>query len=605
MSGVSNRQESSKASSAFWQSIRTNLDMQHRAAPIHPVPRDGHLPLSFAQERVWFVEQCQPGTTVHNLRAVFHLGGALDAAILEKSVQEIVRRHEILRTTFPAVDGQPVQAISPEVDLRLAVVDLGNLPSQQRDAEVRRLASVQLQQPFDLSQGPLMRLTLVRLAAQEHILLRAIHHIINDRWSDSVFLRELAVLYPALRAGEPSPLPDLPIQYADIAYFQRQWLQGEVLASRLGYWRRQLNGCPPVIDLPIDHPASRSRGPACTGRGQFLALPGNLSEALKSLAYQEGVSLFVVLLAAFKTLLYQYSGQEDLVVCSPVAGRNRVATRKLIGYFNHLVLLRSSVHENPSLREIVRRVSRATLGALEHQDLPLQQVAEALNLPDALLSRVLFALQNVPSQPLTLADISLCTLDLDEGIANFDLFLSIRQREGELTCVLRYKTDLFEASTIADLLERYRLLLNEVAAHPDRLLGELPRYAQAPPCDPLGKPEEARDIAPRNEIEQRIAAVWRETLHIEEIGIHSNFFDLGGRSLAMVQVCGKLQAVFHREFSVRELFQTPTIHGMARYLSREGSGEAEAPRPAETRIQRQQSAMKRQKQLMQRQRRNG
>lgn len=572
--------------------------MQHQAAAINPVPRHGHLPLSFEQERLWFIDQCQPGSAVHNLRAVFRLTGALDAAVLEKSVQEIVRRHEILRTTFPAVDGQPVQAISPEVTVKLPVVDLGTLPPQQQEAEVRRLASAQIQQPFDLSHGPLMRLTLVRLAPEEHVLLRAIHHIINDRWSDSIFMRELAVLYQALCAGKPSPLPDLPIQYADIAFFQRQWLQGEVLASQLDYWRRQLSGCPPILHLPIDHPASYSL--ISQGGAHYLVLPGNLSAALRTLSHQEGVSLFVVLLAAFKTLLYQYSGQDDMVVSAPVAGRHRVETKKLIGYFNHLVLLRSSLKENPSFRELVQRVSRVTLGAFEHQDLPLQQVADALNLPGTLLSRTLFALQNVPSQPLALAEVSVTPLDLEEGIANFDAFLSIRQRQGELTCVLRYKTDLFETSTIVRMLERYRCLLGDLVADPDRPLSDLPRFAEVP--SPSGKPEEGTDVAPENEIEHRIAAVWREALGVDKVGIHTNFFDLGGRSLAMIQVCSKLQVVFHRDLSVRELFHYPTIRGMARYLGQERCGEQEALRPAQTRTQRQQTAMKRQKQLMERQR---
>ncbi|MGH9892898.1 MAG: condensation domain-containing protein, partial [bacterium] len=493
-----------------------------------------------------------------------------------------------------------VQVISPELTVKLPVVELGTLPPRQQETEAGRLASAQRQQPFDLSYGPLMRLTLLRLAAEEHVLLRATHHIIGDRWSDSIFMRELAVLYPVFCAGRPSPLPDLPIQYADIAFFERQWLQGEVLASQLVYWRRQLSGCPPVLHLPADHPASQ--GTACQGAAQYLALPRNLSEALKTLGHQEGVSLFVVLLAAFKALLYQYSGQEDLVVCSPVAGRNRVETKKLIGYFNHVVLLRTSLEENPRFRQLVQRVSRVTLGAFEHQDLPLQQVADALNLPGTLLSRALFALQNVPSQPLALADVCVTPLDLEEGIANFDAFLSIRQREGDLTCVLRYKTDLFEASTIARMLERYRRLLEDVVALPDRLLSELPRFAEASPRCPSGKPEEAADAAPRNEMEKRIAAAWREALHVDEIGIHTNFFDLGGRSLAMVRVCSKLQGVFHRDLSVPALFQTPTIHGMARYLSQERSDDPEALRPTETRVQRQQTAMKRQKQLMQRHR---
>jgi acyl carrier protein len=596
MSGVLNMEDSANTPSAFWKAIRMNLKMQHQAAAIHPVPRHGNLPLSFAQERLWFIDRLRPGSPVHNLRAVFRLTGALNVAVLEKSLQEVIHRHEILRTTFPAVAGQPVQVISPEGAVKLEVIELGTLPPQQQEAEVQRLARAQVQQPFDLSQGPLMRLTLLRLAAEEHILLRTIHHIINDRWSDSVFMRELAMLYQAFCAGKPSPLPDLPIQYADVAHFQRQWLQGEGLAAQLDYWKGQLGGCPPILHLPTDHPASHS--PTYEGRAQYLALPGNLTEALKTLSHRQGVSLFVVLLAAFKALLYQYSGQEDMVVCSPVAGRNRVETKKLIGYFNSLVLLRTSLKEDPSFRELMQRVSRVTLGAFEHQELPLQQVADALNLPGTILSRTLFALQNVPSQPLALAGVSVTPLDLEEGIANFDVFLSIRQREGDLRCVLRYKTDLFEAPTIARMLERYQRLLEDFVVHPDRHLSDLPHFTEARSLS--DKPEDEADVAPQSEVEQRIAVIWQEALHVDKVGIHTNFFALGGRSLAMIQVCSKLQNIFNRDLSVRELFQYPTISGMARYLSQERRDQA--CRPTQTRTQRQQTAMKRQKQLMERQR---
>jgi NRPS condensation-like uncharacterized protein len=293
-----------------------------KAPPILPVPRDGKLPLSFAQERLWLVDQLEPNNTAYNMPAALRLVGSLNIAALEQSFNEIVRRHEVLRTTFTEVDGQPVQVIAPSLTLKIPVVDLQALPETERDAEVLRLAAKETQLPFDLARGPLLRVTLLKLGLSEHVLLLTMHHIVSDAWSDGVFIRELAALYEAFCAGQPSPLPELSIQYADFAHWQRQWLQGEVLETLLSYWQQQLAGAPPKLDLKkiaITSPTPDKR----KDTAQSFALSANLSEKLKTLSRQEGVTLFMTLLAAFQTLLYRYTQQDDIVVGTDVANRNR------------------------------------------------------------------------------------------------------------------------------------------------------------------------------------------------------------------------------------------------------------------------------------------
>lgn len=590
-------EHSVKNSSAFWKAVRSSIRAQHQAISIEPAARNGNIPLSFGQERLWFVEQLQPGGALHNLRAVFRLKGVLDVAALKKSLQEIVRRHEILRTTFSAVEGQPAQVISKYVHLHLSVSDIGELPGQQQETQVRRLATREAQQPFDLAQGPLLRVKLLRLAKEEHILLRTVHHIVFDRWSDSVFMRELAALYGFFSAKKPLSLPDPPIQYADFAQFQRQWLQGEVLRSQFSYWNKQLNGTPPlcVLQLPTDY--APLGVPTYKGASRFLTLPGNLTRALKDLSRQEGLSLFVILLAAFKTLLYQYSGQEDIVICSPVAGRNRVETKKLIGYFNNIVPMRTWLGENPDFRELANRVAKVASEAHQHQDLPLQQLADSMNIPGIILSRTTFALQNVPSQPLKLENIDVEPLDIEEGIANFDLFLSMKIKAGELMGVLRYKTELFKDATITRMLENFQSLLKKIVAHPELRLGELPRFMDAKSDQVPDKFMETDFVAPQKEIEQIIAGVWQEVLGVDNLGIHTNFSDTGGRSLAMVRICSKLQAILDREILITELFKYPTISAMAHYLTRENCGEQVDPGRIHDRTKRQKQATRRQRQL--------
>ncbi|NEQ09194.1 MAG: hypothetical protein F6K37_25590, partial [Moorea sp. SIO4E2] len=565
---VNDSSQPAKKTSGFWKSIRTNIKSKNQAFSIKPIGRNGKLPLSFGQQRLWLIEQLQPGNPVHNLRAAFRLQGALDLAFLEKSIGEIVRRHEILRTTFPTVNGQPIQVISPERAIELPLIDLEGLPTQQQEEEVYRLSKEVAQQPFDLAEGPLIRLKLLRLAEKEHVLLRTIHHIINDIWSDTVFIRELAKLYEAFCAGKPSPLPELPIQYVDFAQCQRQWLQGEVMQSQLDYWKQQLQGKITLLNLPTDY--SPPTVPNYRGAAQFLVLSKDLTEALKALQYNEGVSLFVILLAAFKTLLYQYSGQEDLILCSPVAGRQQMETKKLIGYFSNLVLLRTDLGKNPSFRELVSRVSKVTLGATEHQYLPFQQLVESVGVPSTILSRTMFALQNVPSKPQEMAGIRVSLVEMEEGIANFDLSLSMKEKGEQLIGILRYKTDLFKESTIKQMLDNFQTLLEELVANRDLHLASLPLYNKPDPkpAPELNPRQSASFVPPQTPLQELLANIYASVLEIKQVGIHDNFFELGGHSLRATQLISRLRETFAVEIPLSIILEAPTVAELEGQLNR-------------------------------------
>jgi amino acid adenylation domain-containing protein len=440
------------------------------------ISRNGDLPLSFAQQRLWFIEQLQPGSSVNNIPVAFRLAGSLNVTALEQSLAEIVRRHEVLRTTFQVVDGQAAQVISPEMTLMLLIIDLRELPETDREAEAQRLAIEEAQQPFDLAQEPLLRLKLLRLAEEEHLLILTMHHLVSDGWSFRVFFQELTLLYEAFSTDKPSPLSELPIQYADFAVWQREWLQGDVLGSQLSYWKQQLSGSIPALQLPTDYP----RSPVQTYRGtkQSLELPKNLTDSLKALSQQEGVTLFMTLLAAFKTLLYRYSSQEDIIVGSPIAGRNRVETKGLIGLFVNTLAMRAYLGGNPSFRELLGRVREVALGAYAHQDLPFEKLVEELQLERDLsrmpLFQVMFALHKAPIQGLEFPGLTLNSLEVHSSTAKFDLTLELEETSEGISGWFEYNIDLFDATTIARMANHFQTLLEGIVANPKQHLSDLP-----------------------------------------------------------------------------------------------------------------------------------
>lgn len=466
--------------------IITFLNQAHSASrsssqAIHPFSRAGNLPLSFAQQRLWFLDQMEPGNPLYNIPSAVRLKGSLNAVALSQSFNEIVRRHEALRTTFKTLEGQPVQVIAPTLTLPMLDVDLRQLSNDQRDAEVQRLANEEAEKPFDLAKGPLLRITLVHLDEAEHVVLLTMHHIVSDAWSTGVLVRELTALYEAFSTGQPSPLRGLPIQYADFAAWQRQRLQGEVLDAQLSYWQKQLSGSLPVLQLPADRP--RPKVQTFQGAGQSFSISTELTEALKTLSQNEEVTLFMTLLAAFKTLLYRYTFQEDILVGSPIASRNRIEIEGLIGFFVNTLVLRTDLSGNPTFRELLRRVRQITRDAYDHQDLPFEKLVEELqperDLSYSPLFQVKFMLENAPKENLKLPGLTLSLMDSENSTAKLDLSLDMYETPSGLMGVFEYNTDLFDRVTITRMVEHFRNLLSGIVKNPGQRLSELPLLTQA------------------------------------------------------------------------------------------------------------------------------
>ncbi|HEX8189578.1 MAG TPA: amino acid adenylation domain-containing protein [Pyrinomonadaceae bacterium] len=444
------------------------------APPLAPVERGPRPALSFAQQRLWLLDRLAPGSAAYNLPAAVRLRGPLDAGALGRALDEVVARHEALRTTFAEEDGLPFQVIAPRLEVALQVTDLGELPAGGREAEARRLAGEEMARPFDLSAGPLLRARLLRLADDDHVALLTMHHIVSDGWSQGVLVSELSALYAAFSAGEASPLAELPIQYADYAAWQREYLTGEVLESQLSYWRGQLAGVP-ALELPTDRP--RPAVQTFRGARQGFLLDAELSRALREWSRSEGVTLFMTLLAAFHVLLSRYTGQSDIAVGTPVAGRDRLETEGLIGFFVNTLVVRAAVGgRGLTLREAVRRVRASALGAYAHQDLPFEKLVEELE-PTRDLSRqplfqVMAVMQNMPGGRLEMGGVELEGFGGEGeggegGAAKFDLTLMAEELgDGRLAVGFEYNRDLFDAWRI-----------ERMGRHYERVLGELVRDA--------------------------------------------------------------------------------------------------------------------------------
>jgi amino acid adenylation domain-containing protein len=444
--------------------------------PIKRVDRSQPLALSFAQQRLWFLNQLTGSSAIYNMPAAVRLQGVLQVEVLEQVVSEMVHRHEPLRTVFAVVDEMPIQAINPPTPQLVPVIDLQNLPAAAQRAEIERLATEEAQQPFDLAQGSLLRARLLRLSAEDHVLLTTMHHIISDGWSMGVFIRESIALYMAFVEGQASPLPPLPIQYADYAHWQRQWLQGEVLEQQLDYWRQQLGRELPVLNLPTDRP--RPAVQTYRGDQHAISLSTDLTSALNRLSQQANATLFMTLLAAFQTLLYRYCGQEDIIVGSPIAGRRRSELEDLIGFFVNTLALRTDLSGNPSFRELLGRVRQVALEAYTHQDIPFEKLVEELKpARDSSRSPVfqaMFVLQNAPSAALTLPGLTLTPLSRKTATAKFDLTLSLTETASGLQGSFEYNTDLFEAATIERMAGHFQTLLAGIVANPEQSITTLP-----------------------------------------------------------------------------------------------------------------------------------
>lgn len=442
--------------------------------PLKKITANQHTyPVSFAQARLWFLDQLEPGNPAYNISLALQLKGKLNVPVLEESLNEIVRRHETLRTRFAIAEGQPVQIIAPSLKLSLSVIDYQNNIASQGDRAVPEFLTEQAQQPFNLSQGPLFRAKLLRFAEQEHVFVLEMHHIISDGWSTEILLQELEALYKAFLTGEASPLPEITIQYKDFSQWQKQWLQGEILEKQLKYWQQQLNSIPRALHLPTD----RTRPAVQTSRGahQAFELSETILQRLNELAYQENVTLFMLLLAIFQTFLHRYTGQDDIAVGSPIANRNQDQVKGLIGFFVNTLVLRTDLSSNPTFSKLLQRVKNIALGAYAHQDLPFDQLVEAVQ-PERDTSRTplfqaMFDFRHTPT-PLEIPNLAISKLQIETNTAQFDLSLSVEVNQG-LRLSFEYNSDLFEDSTITRMIGHLKNLLLNVLANPDAKLSEL------------------------------------------------------------------------------------------------------------------------------------
>jgi amino acid adenylation domain-containing protein len=463
---------------SLWQ---YRAEQKLKAPPIKRASRQGELPLSFAQQRLWFLDQLQPGNPAYNIPAAVRLQGALNVAVLEQTFQEIIKRHEALRTTFKSVEGRPAQVIISSFKFTLPIVNLRELSQAEREAEAMRLAAEEARQPFDLTKWPLLRVTLLHLDETEYLLLVTVHHIVADGWSMGVLVREVAALYEAFCSGKPSPLPELSVQYADYAVWQINWLQGEVLEAKLADWKHQLGQILPPLQLPAKQP--RSAVSSDRAEIQEFQLSWQLSEALNALSRQQNVTLFMTLLAALQTLLYRYTNQEDIVVGTDLANRTQVETEALIGFFVNILVLRTDMRGNPTFRQLLDRVREVTLKAYTHQDLPFDKLVEELR-PDRTLSQtplfqVLFVMQNAPMPTLEMAGLTLMPVAIDSGTAKFDLALFVSETERGIVGSWKYNSDLFDRETIAQMSNRFETLLGSIVAQPDSRLNTLEILTEA------------------------------------------------------------------------------------------------------------------------------
>ena len=522
-------------------------------AVIMPRVRNANAaPLSFAQQRLWLFLQLDPGNNSYNVPHAFLLEGELNVTVLAQSFSEIVRRHEALRTTFQIVSGEPVQVIAQPHPIALAVIDLTQLPRPERDKTAQRLVDEEAWRPFDLTRGPLLRVKLLKLEEAKHILLMTLHHIVSDGWSSSVLLDELTTLHKAFSLGQSSPLPELPIQYADFAMWQREWLSGEVLEEQLSYWRKKLSGALPVLELPTDRlrPALQSS----RGAGEDLELPETLSRKLRNLSNDEGATLFMTLLAAFIVLVHRYTTQTDICVGIPIANRNRAETENLIGFFVNNLVLRTDIKGNPTFHSFLAQVREETLNAYAHQDMPFEKLVEELQ-PERSLSymplfQLMFMVQNAPPKDLILQDrsqsqVKISELDIGITTSKYDLSLSITENDNQLFGFAVYNSDLFDASTIKRLLRHYQILLEGIVANPQQHIAELPLLTE----------EERQLLAEVND-------TWTE--YPDGICIHELFEERAAGRPEAIAVCDG------RELTYGELNRQ--ANKLARYLRRRGVG---------------------------------
>src|SRR6266540_1075599 len=564
-------------------SLQARASAPHRP-PIRAGQRRAAAPLSFTQQRLWFLNQLEHSSTAYTIPTALRLTGPLNTHALRGAVQSVMDRHEALRTTFSLEGREPMQQIHAPMPLAIPIMNLRGLAKDEQEAEVLRHAQAALRKPFDLAHGPLLRATLLALDDRDHVLLVMMHHAISDGWSIGIFLRDLIASYEALATGQAAGLPPLPIQYADFAIWQRQWIQGPALEMQLEYWRRQLAGAPTVLNLPTDRPrpaVERHRGARCS-----FPVSRELRDAVADLSRRHGVTLFMTLLSAWQALLSRYSGDTDVSVGSPIAGRTAGKTEELIGCFVNTLVLRTDLSGNPSFVELLQRVRQLTLDAYSHQDVPFGHLVEVLqperSLSHSPLFQVMFILQNLPVADLKASALRIDPIDLPAETSKFDLTLALMEAAEGLRGTLEYNVDLFDRTTVERMTEDYRQVLEAIVSTPEVSLNALP--IDVPVHTIAGVMQEAAAPSrertrqqPRTSTERRLAELWTDLLRVDELGVYDDFFALGGHSLLAVQLLVRIRETFNATLDLRQVFEAPTVAELSALIENAGLRVATSP----------------------------
>ena len=550
---------------------RDILSLLEGLEPIPRVSRDGPLPLSPAQEHLWQLQRLTPNTVAYNMYAVFRLCGPLDINVFEQAIGAVVERHWTLRTSFPrSVGGAPQQIIAPASTVMLQRVKLQQ--SQNLEEELHSLIETEIRKPFNLQTGPLFRPTLVQIDAMEFVLLLVMHHIVSDGHSFGVLYNDLQRAYQAGSEEKSIDWPSLPIQYIDYAAWLQNWLESDGGLSDSKYWQTQLAGELPALELPIDHPYPLR--PSSEGSFVDLSIQPALHAALQELCRQEGITLFAVALTAFNVLLHRYSGQEDLLVSSPVIARDRIEFGDLIGYFNNTLLLRSDLSKVSTLRELLQQTQALVMEALMHQMFPFREVAGFTNLGRTPLSRGMVVVLDSTGSSLHLPGLEIEMIPVFSNAVQYDLSVELMVSSGQIQGRLMYRTVLFERSTAERLAAEYLAILTELTTHPENKIGQ--EWSAKPVVGGQALLESVRPpfTAPRSDLERKLAQIWQEVLEVEPIGIHDEFFELGGHSLLALRLFTRIEQETGTSLPLSTLFGTTTIASLAGLIEGEANGVA-------------------------------
>src|SRR6185312_7044730 len=546
---VKNTQLSSAQQALLERRLREAVNKIHESRKIPRRSDRRYAPLSFAQQRLWLFNKIEPGNRIYNLPTALHLRGKLDVKVLEKTINEIVRRHEVLRTRFVVIDDEPRQEVLEATPMTLAVVDLSGVAETEREAAALEAAQAENNQPFDLNQGPFLRVKLLRLGDEEHVVLLTIHHIVSDGWSMGVLVKEVSTLYAAYSQGAESPLPELPIQYADFAVWQRHWLQGEELERQLSFWREQLSGTLPALELPADHMRSATQTHSGAHRSIHLSL--ETTAELNEFSRREGVTLFMTLVAAFQILLYRYTRQDKIIIGTPVAGRNHTSTENLIGFFINQLVLCFDLSGDLTFQQVLQQTKRVSLDALAHQDIPFDKLVEEFqrqrSLSHSPIFQVGFALHNQQPGTVQMGDLIPRSMDIEGDVAKQDLILHVTESKNRLRAAIAYSTELFDEARIERMLRHFETLLEAILVNPEQRVWEWPLLQEA-------------------ELDQAVRG-WNETRR--DYGPTTTVYELfeaqaAARPDAVAVVCGAEQ------LSYAELNQR--ANQLAHYLRRQGIG---------------------------------